>query len=166
MSIQIDIASPEDAEALGDLHYLSHIVSFAPFVSAEWLRSRDVESYRKKWRDFMALAETDARSRAWKVTDTRGEVVGIVNIQQASEIEAQLNNMHVHPDHHRRGIGTLLMEAAVSFMQEVGYSEATLGVIQANTPARNFYERHGWEVDELLPNGVEGVPIAICRLHL
>lgn len=166
MTIKVEVAQPGDAHALADLHYLSHTVSFAPFVPDEWLQSRDVENYRQQWRDFLATVANHSRSRAWKVVDAGGKIVGTVRIQQKSDTEAQLNNMHVHPDHHRQGIGTLLMEAAVTFMQDVGYESATLGVIQANAPARILYERHGWEVDELLPTGVEGVPIAIYKLRL
>ena len=166
MTFIVEVAGRGDADVLADLHYLSHRVSFAAFASDKWLQSRDVAQYRQQWRDFLISAESDPRSRAWKVTGEDGDVVGTVRIQRKSDTEAQLNNMHVHPGYHRRGIGKLLMSAAVSFMQDVGFESATLGVIQANRDARAFYERHGWEVDELLPTGVEGVPIAIYRLLL
>ncbi len=163
--LKVEIAGPGDAEALGHLHYISHIVSFAPFTPTEWINTRQESDYVKRWKDALSAAESDPRSCAWKVVDSCTPV-GTVRIHRETDTHAQLNSMHVHPDHHRRGIGNLLMEAATEFMKKAGYLSATLGVIQANTGARAFYEHHNWAVDELFPTGVEGVPIAVYRLRL
>lgn len=166
MSVEVAIAGPVDAEALAELHFLSHTTSFAAFASAEWVQSRRLENYRKQWQEFLETAALeDSRARAWKVVDG-GSVAGMVKVQPSTDTEAQLNSMHVHPGRHRQGIGTMLMDAAVAFMREMGYRTATLGVIQANTAARAMYERSGWQVAELRPTGVEGVPVAVYRIRL
>jgi len=165
MSLVAEIAGPADADALAGLIYQSHTVSFAPFASPEWVASRDLETYRKQWHEFFERSQDDARSQAWKVVaDDR--VVGMVKISPLSNGEAQLASMHVHPDYHRRGIGTLLMNAAMAFVSEAGYKTASLGVIQANAPARGIYERFGWTVRELRDNGIEGVPIALYEIEV
>ncbi len=165
MSFQSIVACPADVVALAELHYLSHTVSFAPFASQEWVESRVLAEYEERWRGSLARAETEARARVWKVV-VGGAVIGTVGIFPMSGCEAQLTNMHVRPDFHRRGIGSMLMNTAEAFLGEAGFETAILGVIQANTAARTLYERHGWQVDELKPTGVEGVPIAIYRLDL
>ena len=165
MNVEVELAGLSDAGGLADLHYLSHIVSFAQFASPEWLRNRDRSDYLRQWDESLKSVELDDRSRAWKVLSGR-LIVGMVKVGPMSESEAQLSSMHVHPNHHRKGIGSLLMTTAIDFMRESGYSSASLGVIQENTAARAIYERYGWTVRELSPTGVEGVPIAVYDLVL
>lgn len=165
MNVKIDNAGASDAPELGALHYLSHTTSFAEFASPEWVASRRLENYVTQWADFLFGTGGDARARAWKAVD--GEtIVGMVRVSAMSATEAQLTSMHVHPDWHRRGIGGLLMNTAMSFMRDTGFETAILGVIQANIAARTLYERGGWQVAELRSTGVEGVPAAIYRLSL
>lgn len=162
---QLEIADQSDAEAMADLHLLSHTVSFASFASGEWLKSRDISQYREQWHEFFDDTQSDCRSRAWKVT-VGESVVGMVKVSPTSDTEIQLSSMHVHPDYQRRGIGSLLMNAAVEFIRDTGFSCATLGVIQANAPARAIYERHGWTARAFSPTGVEGVPVAVYELKI
>ncbi len=143
MTVEIEVARPADAEALAALHFLSHTVSFAPFASEDWLANRDLTDYVEQWRESLELAESDERACAWKAV-SGGEIVGTVKVSPETSHEAQLGNMHVHPNFHRRGIGSALMSAAVRFMVSAGFSIAILGVIQANAAARAIYEKHGW----------------------
>ncbi len=163
MTVSIEVAGSADAAEMAAVHYLSHTTSFAEFASPEWVKSRDPDEYLKQWQAF--LTGNDPRERAWKAVDS-GRVVGTVKISAMSDVEAQLASMHVHPEWHRRGIGTQLMDAAMEFMRETGFTTAILGVIQANTAARALYERAGWQVDELRPDGIEGVPVAVYRYDL
>lgn len=167
MSIEIDVAGTTDAPELAALHYLSHTTSFAQFASPAWVKSRRLDDYLRQWQEFLSGAVTGPGAQAWKATiDGDGVLAGMVRVSAVSERVAQLSSMHVHPDRHRRGIGALLMDAAVSFMRDAGFETATLGVIQANTAARTLYERGGWQVSELRPTGVEGVPVAVYSLSL
>lgn len=163
MSLRPEIAQPHDAESMAELHFLSHTVSFANFASPEWVKSRERDDYLKQWNTFLQDAQSDDRSQAWKVS-ANNAVVGMVKVSPVSDTEAHLSSMHVHPDFHRQGIGSLLMNAASSFIRETGFSKATLGVIQANMAARAIYERNGWKVKELHETGTEGVPIAVYCL--
>ncbi len=166
MSFTVDIAGQTDAAAMAELHFISHTVSFAEFASLEWVASRKRSDYLEQWQSFFAAAANDKRSRAWKVQVDDGSVVGIVKVGPMTDSEAQLSSMHVHPDYQRQGIGSALMSAASEFMADTGFSTAILGVIQANAPARAIYERHGWTVRELRPDGIEGVPIAVYEINL
>lgn len=163
--VDIDIAGLSDAPELARLHYLSHTTSFAEFASPEWVESRRLEDYLRQWQEFLSGATRDSRARAWKAVESQ-VVVGMVRVGAMSEREAQLSSMHVHPQWQRRGIGRLLMDTAVSFMRDAGFETAILGVIQANTAARTLYEHGGWQVAELRPDGIEGVPVATYRLQV
>jgi ribosomal protein S18 acetylase RimI-like enzyme len=43
-----------------------------------------------------------------------------------------------------QGIGSLLYDAAISHLRQVGYVEASLWVLEGNARARAWYERLGW----------------------
>gem|GEM_PF-3579921 len=61
----IQLATLDDHEAVAHLHFLSHTVSFAPFVSAQWLDSTRLEDYVSKWR------ETLGNSGQWRIYSDR-----------------------------------------------------------------------------------------------
>jgi ribosomal protein S18 acetylase RimI-like enzyme len=166
MTVNILVGSRCDVDRLAKLQYLSHTTAFAVFASPEWVKSRSLEAYKKQWTEFFdhALSPGDV-SRAWKAEED-GAIIGMVKISRASDVEAHLASMHVHPAHHRRGIGSRLMDEAVRYMRDAGFEIASLGVIQDNLAARSMYELRGWSVHELHPTGIEGVPIAIYRLSL
>lgn len=52
----------------------------------------------------------------------------------------ELEHLYIAPGLRRRGIGSLLLDAA----KRVGRDELTLYTFQRNTGARAFYERHGF----------------------
>ena len=161
----VKIATPSDRDEIARLHFTSHTTSFAPFASPQWLESLKLVDYEAKWRDW--LDDQRPGSRTFISLDEGGAVVGVVRIYPDSERgEAQLGNMHVSPELAGAGIGRTLMTAALGFMRDQGFVTARLGVVQENRRARRFYESHGWVVDELLPTGQEGVPIATYRLDL
>lgn len=164
----IQRATPDDYESVARLHFLSHTVSFAPFASAEWLNSRRLDDYLSRWRETLG-SSVDGESTL--IARIAGEAVGIVRVSRLGTPgsrtnlnSAQLTGMHVAPAITGQGIGTLLMEKSLDFIREQNFSRVELGVIAANTGARRFYEFHGWVLVEELPNGVEGVPVAIYEL--
>ena len=79
---------------------------------------------------------------------------------------AELTRIHVVPGVTGKGVGTLLMRRSLDYIREQNFSRVVLGVIAANTGARRFYEFHGPVLVEELPDGVEGVPVAIYELGL
>ena len=93
-------------------------------------------------------------------------IAGTVHVSRidSTEFDAQLNGMHVDPDQTGTGIGSLLMKKAIEFINKRGFERVELGVIASNSGARRFYETHGWALLRELPNGIEGVPIAIYKL--
>lgn len=52
----------------------------------------------------------------------------------------EFEHLYLRPDVRRRGIGSLLLAKA----REISPEELTLHVLQRNTDARAFYERHGF----------------------
>ncbi len=178
----VRIARPErdGYRAIARLHYLSHTIAFREFASQEWLATRDLGEYERTWRDLMT---NPSPGNVFWVARSLGEIVGMVRVSPAASLPAgaearlspsarrplnfaSLNSMHVHPDKRGAGIGRQLMAAATAHMESAGYTHAYLGVIEANTEARRFYEAAGWREESREPVGVEGVPICHYRLAL
>ncbi len=86
------------------------------------------------------------------VAEKLGAVVGYISTQ-----EGFISGLWVHPDHHRQGIGTALLNHAISTWP----GPLELWVFEANHGAIRLYERHGFRTvhttdgsatDEKLPD--------------
>ena len=55
-----------------------------------------------------------------------------------------LNDLFVHPDHRRKGVGALLLDRAVQFGKEQGAAGLQLETEVSNTKAQGLYEKEGW----------------------
>jgi GNAT superfamily N-acetyltransferase len=99
-----------------------------------------------------------ARTGAWiRVAEDgdAGEVVGVVafaNGQLSRQDRtlvpglAHVSAVFVSPDHWRRGIARMLLDAAEDAMREQGYERAQLWTLQGS-PAEQLYAALGWERD-------------------
>ncbi len=84
------------------------------------------------------------------VAERDGEVVGVCQLIEFRHLQehggrcAELESVHVHPDHRSQGIGGLLVETAVERARADGCYRVQLTSNAARTDARRFYERHGF----------------------
>jgi GNAT superfamily N-acetyltransferase len=84
------------------------------------------------------------------VADRDGEVVGVCqlivfrHLQSRGGLCAEVESVHVHPDHRGNGIGTTLMEAAIERARELGCYRVQLTSNVARTEAHRFYEALGF----------------------
>lgn len=61
---------------------------------------------------------------------------------------AELICIHSLQDKWHRGYGSFMMQQILAEMKQTGYAEAVLWVFEANNPARNFYEKHGFTLTD------------------
>jgi GNAT superfamily N-acetyltransferase len=98
-----------------------------------------------------ALAEIDRGPGAVLVAEVEGQVVGVCqlivfrHLQTRGGLCAEVESVHVHPDHRGHGIGTILMRAAVQQATELGCYRVQLTSNKARPEAHRFYERLGFE---------------------
>ena len=84
---------------------------------------------------------------------TGGEIVGscfVVSPPRDDDLGtgvAELVAIYVDPEHWRRGIGSVLLEAAQARPASSGSTEMSLWTLTENHLAQAFYERHGWSAD-------------------
>lgn len=59
-----------------------------------------------------------------------------------------LNDLFVHPDHRRHGIGRLLMDRSIIHARDTGYGRLELATTSDNREARRLYESLGFGREE------------------
>ena len=148
--MRVDEASPDDtdvARVVGALHAASRAAAYAGLVDAAALARVTPERQAAVWRD--RLAQPHRRATLLVATTDQGEPVGFAHgcTDGPPAAEAQLDAIHVLPEHLGRGAGPLLLEAAVARFAAWGCSGAWLWVVEGNERAQAFYRREGWTHD-------------------
>ncbi len=113
-------------------------------VADVYLAARETALPRVAW------AHDGPEVRAW----IEGTLIPAVGVHVAEEDGAILgfiamqndwvNQLNIHPNHWRRGVGTELIRFAMGLHPE----GLRLWCFQVNTAARAFYERHGFVVTQ------------------
>lgn len=105
------------------------------------------------------------RERIWIVEKGR-EVVGSVAIVENSRTEAQLRWLLVRPELRGLGIGKLLVEEAVAFCRDCGYSSVFLWTVKGLAAAAHLYEAAGFQLSEEKTHKVWGALLTEQRYDL
>jgi GNAT superfamily N-acetyltransferase len=102
-----------------------------------------------------ALAEIDATDGAVLVAVWDGEVVGVCqlivfrHLQRRGGLCAEIESVHVHPDHRSSGIGSALVRTAIERARELGCYRVQLSSNLVRSDAHRFYERLGFTPSHL-----------------
>jgi ribosomal protein S18 acetylase RimI-like enzyme len=160
--LKIRNATPNDAPAIAAIQVAASQNAYADIVSPDDLKGLAVSTRTSVWTQLITAAsgpeqiivgeEADllccyahlGRSRDADATDTTGE----------------LYSLYVDPGNWRRGFGRNLLTASMRRLRDLGFSDATLWVLAANSQARRFYEQFGWDIDGTdkdLDNNVMGM---------
>lgn len=142
MAISVRQASYDDVQNLAHVQLTTVIHAYAGIFPAE-ASPPSLESLVTEWR-----GSFDARGfRAFLAEDSKLPV-GTVAIRADPDFAdlGQLERLHVVPERWNGGIGSALYEAAIKALQDGGYREAGLWVLEANDRARDFYEKRGWKL--------------------
>jgi len=97
-----------------------------------------------------ALREIAAGEGGVLVAELDGEVVGVCqlivfrHLQARGGLCAEVESVHVHPDHRDRGVGTALIGAAVERARTLGCYRVQLTSNEVRHDAHRFYERLGF----------------------
>jgi len=104
------------------------------------------------WTAFAAEVIKRDPSQVLVAVSEEGEVVGYILYvkRPASAIKrrpmcAVIYDLYVVPEHRRRGVGSALLERALSIMREGGMECVELSVWVGNEEARRLYRKFGFE---------------------
>lgn len=150
MKLSVRRATPLDAHAIAEIHVRAWKVAYHGLIPDELLDGLSVAQREQFWREATAGGHG---AGAIFVADRDGDVAGFCALATPSRDEdaddgtAAIGAIYVDPSAWRRGVGSLLMAAALAELRAGGWRFVTLWVLAANRQARSFYARFGFEPD-------------------
>lgn len=147
--VEIRDAQPGDAGDIAAVHVESWRIAYRGLLPDDILADLSVPDRERTWRKI--LADPPPRSAVLLAT-CGAAVVGFVAVGPGGDHSAgpergELYAIYLRPDQQRRGIGTQLHNAAIDRLCSLGFTSATLWVLDGNEAAINFYHRNGWAAD-------------------
>jgi len=82
--------------------------------------------------------------------ESGGRITGFIVARRLRE-EAEVLNLAVRPETRKKGIGGVLLQAAVEELRHRGVTRIYLEVRESNTRAKSFYQKHGFAVTGVRP---------------
>jgi GNAT superfamily N-acetyltransferase len=141
-------AAPSDSQRIVELHAASWRAAYRPYLSAAYLDADIVAERGRIWQE--RFAQPTERQLVL-LAEEAGTLVGFacVLLDEESASGACLDNLHVQPGLTGCGLGSELPVQSAQWVAQVepGWP-LHLWVIEVNTAARRFYERHGGECAE------------------
>lgn len=83
------------------------------------------------------------RGRFWVAVEN-DQVIGTVAIREIDNDTAKLHRMFVLTQYHGKGVGPALLQHAIDFARQQGYTEIILNTHHLMHRAHRFYEKHGF----------------------
>lgn len=136
-----------DAEGIAEVHVLSWKETYKGLIPDEVLDALTITDRTKRWKEILTTTE-----EKWKgfVAEKNNKVIGWTTFGRAREENVdkdtgELWAIYVHPNHLKKGAGSLLMEKVLSELKNMGYNKAYLWVLTTNQNAIDWYEKKGWQ---------------------
>jgi len=146
----------------GDIGYLAYL--HGVLYAKEYGWDHTLEAYVAPPLAKFAMSQTD-RERIW-IVEKDGETAGSIAIVESSKTEAQLRWLLLHPDVRGYGIGRRLVEEAIAFCRESGYSSVFLWTVRGLLAAAHLYESVGFHLTEEKTHKIWGAVLTEQRYDL
>lgn len=168
--VEIRPAGLEDAHVISRLHTRSFRAAYEHLPETRRSLEKGDERRVAFWAEILAQ-----RNESTLVAIVDDRLIGFIRIgpspdDDADETTGHIFSVHVDPDLTGSGVGSRLVEAAVSELS-LKHRTATLWALSENEPAHRFYERLGWRRDgavgsEKLSIGQDdGNVVEVIRFH-
>lgn len=132
-----------DLPLIGEAHSRSRQAAYSDLVPQDALATITPEAQTVAWKVRLAALTTPYELF---VAVGDGTVVGFSLAVAHPGEAAELNAIHVLPEHQGTGVGRALMSSAVATFTTWGVADAWLHVIAGNERAQAFYRRSGWHL--------------------
>jgi len=165
--LKIRNARTDDARAIATIQVDASRAAYAGIVPHGYLERLTVEKRMSIWRQLISAPGEVEQT----IVGDDGEHIqayahyGRSRDPSANRTTGELYSLYVAPHHWRSGFGQQLLAASIRGIAGMGFNTATLWVLAANKPARQFYERFGWVADGIA-KGDEGRIEARYRIDL
>lgn len=95
------------------------------------------------------------RERIW-LAKIEGELVGSICICELSDTDAQLRWFSVTPEVRGKGLGKALMDNALTYCAEQGYTKIVLWTVKGLEASTSLYLRYGFRVTQEIEHELWG----------
>lgn len=136
-------ARADEAESIAVLHTASWRRTYRGMMSDAFLDGPALDDRRAVWRERLSTIDPD---QFVCVADLDSRIVGFICAFAGHDpvYGSYIDNLHVAPDLHGVGIGRALMNRVGEWLATTCPDHGVyLWVMEANTPARKFYDRLG-----------------------
>ena len=139
--VVIQPAGPADADTIARLHVRSWRSAYVGMLPAEFLDGPVGDELPALWR--RRFSGEDSERKTVLMAVHRGSLIGFACVLPDADPAwgPLLDNLHVDPGMKGQGVGRLLFDAVRDAVAPA--SLLHLWVLEANAPARRFYERLG-----------------------
>ncbi len=143
MPVAVRHADLVDAPLLAEFQYRVALIAY-PSIFPPEAPLPDPAQMALDWH--RRLSGEFAPHQVGYVAELNGQLVAIVIASGDPEMPTfgHITRLYVEPGVWGRGVGRCLCDCAVAHLQDVGYEQASLWVLEHNGRARSWYERLGW----------------------
>jgi GNAT superfamily N-acetyltransferase len=139
-----------DTRAIATVAVLGWRATYRGLMPDDFLDGLSIDAREAAWGE-MLERDTDGGTPTW-VAERGGRTVGFVSSGPPRDADmalptAEVYALYVLPEHWRTGVGRRLLAIAVEHWRALGSAAMVLWVLEANAPARSFYEAMGWRPD-------------------
>ncbi|WP_440709407.1 N-acetyltransferase family protein [Herbiconiux sp. YIM B11900] len=150
MTVTVRDATPGDLDAMVEVFLACWRESYSEVLPPELTGSMPEDRARILWST--ALATPASRILVAEDENAPGTVLGMTRHALEPTVEngvrvAVVESLYVSPTAQGRGLGKLLLGAAVDSIAATSAQEARLWVFAANRPSIDFYRSQGWRDD-------------------
>ena len=103
------------------------------------------QCFSDPWSEKSVASELDNPLSLWLVAETEGEVAGYIGSQTVLD-SADMMNLAVSPNFRRQGIAERLVNGLMEALGEKGVKSLLLEVRISNEPAKQLYQKLGFEI--------------------
>jgi GNAT superfamily N-acetyltransferase len=121
-----------------------HLIGAIELAAATLLRGHAPNTVLNQTTPEQDLRDAQSQGRLW-VALAGDTPVGFAHVEVLEVDAAHLEEIDVHPDHGRRGLGRRLIAEVCGWADEQGYPAVTLTTFRDVPWNMPFYARHGFE---------------------
>jgi GNAT superfamily N-acetyltransferase len=144
MTVTVRTATSADIEAIAGIHVQSWQSAYRGVVPDDILGSMNAQRSMPGWQNTL-----DSFPGNLTVAQDEAGILGfccagaVVDSGKNHPYAFQIYGLHVRPDRHRQGAGSLLLGRAFERMHTLGLAGAVVWTLAPLVQSRRFYEKHG-----------------------
>jgi ribosomal protein S18 acetylase RimI-like enzyme len=146
--IAIREAGPDDVGRISEIHILSWRAAYKGIMPDHVLARLDVSQREEGWRRIFAQPGLPCL-----IACSGFHAAGFIHMSASRDPDrdpvkvGEITAIYLDPACWRKGIGTMLVDAAMKQLFNNGFTEIDLWVLERNMGARSFYEKLGFRAD-------------------